>query len=47
MSKRHSCTSFKDSSVIKKPKLPLKQKIKLKSEKKKKTNLKTTFFHEF
>ena len=35
MSKRYSCKSFKDSSVMKKPKLSLKQKRKLKKDKKK------------
>ncbi len=36
MSKRYSGKSFKDSSMLKKPKLSLKQKRKLKKEKKKK-----------
>ena len=36
MSKRYSGKSFKDSSIKKKPKLTLKQKRKLKKEKKKK-----------
>ena len=36
MSKRYSGKSFKDSSVIKKPKLTFKEKRKLKEEKKKK-----------
>ena len=35
MSKRYSGKSFKDSSVMKKPKLTLKEKRKLKEEKKK------------
>ena len=35
MSKRYSGKSFKDSSVMKKEKLSLKQKRKLKKEKKK------------
>ena len=35
MSKRYSGKSFKDSSVMKKPKLNLKQKRKAKKEKKK------------
>ena len=35
MSKRYSGKSFKDSSVLKKPKLSLKQKRKAKKEKKK------------
>ena len=35
MSKRYSGKSFKDSSVMKKPKLSLKEKRKLKREKKK------------
>jgi len=35
MSKRYSGKSFKDSSVMKKPKLSLKEKRKLKKEKKK------------
>ena len=36
MSKRYSGESFKDSSVMKKAKLTLKQKRKIKKEKKKK-----------
>ena len=36
MSKRYSGKSFKDSSVMKKPKLTFKEKRKLKIEKKKK-----------
>ena len=36
MSKSYSGKSFKDSSIMKKPKLTLKQKRKLKKEKKKK-----------
>ncbi len=36
MSKRYSGKSFKDSSIMKKPKLNLKEKRKLKKEKKKK-----------
>ena len=36
MSKRYSGKSFKDSSVMKKPKFSLKEKRKLKREKKKK-----------
>ena len=36
MSKRYSGKSFKDSSKMKKPKLNLKEKRKLKKEKKKK-----------
>ena len=35
MSKRYSGKSFKDSSVMKKPKLSLKQKRKIKREKEK------------
>ena len=35
MSKRYSGKSFKDSSVMKKPKLTFKEKRKLKKEKKK------------
>jgi len=35
MSKRYSGKSFKDSSVMKKPKLSLKEKRKLKKEKQK------------
>ena len=35
MSKRYSGKSFKDSSILKKPKLNLKEKRKLKKEKKK------------
>jgi len=38
MSKRYSGKSFKDSSVMKKPKLSLKEKRKLKKEKKKTSN---------
>ena len=34
MSKRYSGKSFKDSSVMKKPKLSLKEKRKIKKEKK-------------
>ena len=36
MSKRYSGKSFKDSSVMKKPKLTFKEKRELKEEKKKK-----------
>jgi hypothetical protein len=36
MSKRYSGKSFKDSSVMKKPKLTFKEKKKLKEEKKRK-----------
>ena len=38
MSKRYSGKSFKDSGVMKKPKLSLKEKRKLKKEKTKKTS---------
>ncbi len=38
MSKRYSGKSFKDSSIKKKPKLNLKEKRKLKREKRKSTN---------
>ena len=38
MSKRYSGKSFKDSTVKKKPKLSLKEKRKLKKDKRKKTN---------
>ncbi len=38
MSKRYSGKSFKDSSVKKKPKFSLKQKRKIKREKRKKIN---------
>tara|TARA_Y100001935_G_C17111758_1_gene411185 strand:+ start:186 stop:314 length:129 start_codon:yes stop_codon:yes gene_type:complete len=38
MSKRYSGKSFKDSSLMKKPKLNLKEKRKLKKEKKKNLN---------
>ena len=38
MSKRYNGKSFKDSSVKKKPKLSLKEKRKLKEEKRKKPN---------
>jgi len=37
MSKRYSGKSFKDSSLMKKPKLSLKEKRKLKKEKAKKS----------
>ena len=37
MSKRYSGKSFKDSSVMKKPKLSLKEKRKIKRDKKKKS----------
>ena len=37
MSKRYSGKSFKDSSIMKKPKLSMKEKRNLKREKKKKT----------
>tara|TARA_Y100000992_G_scaffold160947_1_gene107742 strand:+ start:558 stop:701 length:144 start_codon:yes stop_codon:yes gene_type:complete len=37
MSKRYSGKSFKDSSVMKKPKLSLKEKRKVKKEKKART----------
>ena len=40
MSKRYSGKSFKDSSVMKKPKLTFKEKRKLKEEKKRKKILK-------
>ena len=40
MSKRYSGKSFKDSSVMKKPKLSFKEKRKIKREKKKTNNLK-------
>ena len=36
MSKRYSGKSFKDSSIMKKPKLTIKEKRKLKIEKKRK-----------
>ena len=38
MSKRYSGKSFKDSNIMKKAKLSLKEKRKLKKEKTKKTN---------
>ena len=38
MSKRYNGKSFKDSSIMKKPKLNLKEKRKLKKEKKKNLN---------
>jgi len=38
MSKRYSGKSFKDSSIKKKPKLNLKEKRKIKREKRKKLN---------
>ena len=38
MSKRYSGKSFKDSSIMKKPKLTFKEKRKLKKEKKRKNN---------
>ena len=40
MSKRYSGKSFKDSSVMKKPKLSMKEKRKLKRDKKKEKTLK-------
>ena len=42
MSKRYSGKSFKDSSVMKKPRLSLKEKRKLKREKRKKITRKLT-----
>ena len=39
MSKRYSGKSFKDSSVMKKPKLTFKEKRKIKRDKKKKTSI--------
>ena len=39
MSKRYSGKSFKDSSVMKKPKLSLKEKRKIKKEKKTKSEV--------
>jgi len=39
MSKRYSGKSFKDSSVMKKPKLNFKEKRRLKREKKRKNNV--------
>ena len=59
MSKRYSGKSFKDSSIMKKPKLSLKEKRKLKREKKEQikgrsvsrprseSTLKYNFFKEF
>jgi len=38
MSKRYSGKSFKDSSVMKKPKFSMKEKRKIKRNKKKKVN---------
>ena len=38
MSKRYSGKSFKDSTIMKKPKLTLKEKRKLKREKKRKND---------
>ena len=38
MSKRYSGKSFKDSSLKKKPKLSLKEKRKIKKDKRKKSN---------
>ena len=46
MSKRYSGKSFKDSSVMKKPKLSLKEKRKLKKEKAKKAS-QAYFFYIF
>ena len=40
MSKRYSGKSFKESSVMKKPKLSMKEKRKLKRDKKKEKTLK-------
>tara|TARA_B100001057_G_scaffold499838_1_gene612082 strand:- start:3611 stop:3745 length:135 start_codon:yes stop_codon:yes gene_type:complete len=42
MSKRYSGKSFKDSNVMKKPKLSFKEKRKLKREKRKKNNKKAS-----
>ena len=42
MSKRYSGKSFKDSSVMRKPKLSLKEKRKIKREKKKKNYVEQT-----
>ena len=47
MSKRYSGKSFKDSSLMKKPKLSLKEKRKLKKEKAKKKLINTYFFYIF
>ena len=44
MSKRYSGKSFKDSTVMKKPKLSLKEKRRLKKEKKKKIMLVLSWF---
>ena len=43
MSKRYSGKSFKDSSVMKKPKLTFKEKRKLKKEKKEKIIFKSDY----
>ena len=45
MSKRYSGKSFKDSSVMKKPKLSLKEKRKIKREKRKKKNWKINYYY--
>ena len=45
MSKRYSGKSFKDSSVMKKPKLSLKEKRKIKREKKKNKNSKINYYY--
>jgi len=45
MSKRYSGKSFKDSSVMKKPKLTFKEKRKLKEEKKRKDEKTFRYFY--
>ena len=45
MSKRYSGKSFKDSSVMKRPKLSLKEKRKIKREKKKNKNWRKTYYY--
>jgi len=45
MSKRYSGKSFKDSSVMKKAKLSLKDKRKAKREKKRNKNWKTNYYY--
>ncbi len=46
MSKRYSGKSFKDSSVMKKPKLSLYEKRKIKKEKKTKNEKNVKQFHK-
>ena len=45
MSKRYSGKSFKDSNVMKRPKLSLKEKRKIKRDKKKNKNWKINYYY--